>query len=203
MADHPVRMLIRGLIRNSGPMTAAQVMRALNDRHMGITPFTLDALLITEQDAGILEVTGYGPGQAGRRDQAVWSLARHAVLCWDKAPKAEPHEEWAAYQSDDCPPGNYAPNMDAGWRAKWKASMHGQRGRELRVEVRKSVGIVHAGSVQVKIVVHEDTSVVMSMNGTAEFTETDFRELYAAVDEARQVMHDYRVAHPREETVAL
>jgi hypothetical protein len=130
-------------------------------------------------------------------------VADHAVLCWDRPPKAESYEEWAKYQADSAPPGTYAPNMAGEWMTRWKAKLAGQRSDQLRVEVRKSVGVRHAGSVQVLVAAYENGIVAMSMNGTAEFSADDFAALTAAVDEARQAMHDYRAAHPREETVTL
>jgi hypothetical protein len=118
-----------------------------------------------------------------------------AVLCWEKPPKAEPYHEWAAYQSDDCPPGNYSPNMDQEWRRRWKAKACGQRGARLRVEVRKTTGD-RFQQVQVLLIVHEDGSVVMSMNGKAGFTAGEFAELGQAVEEARDAMREYRKLHP-------
>jgi hypothetical protein len=201
MADQ-YRRVILALIRNNGPMTAEQLMMALNDRHMGLTPAVLSAWLTAYRDAGMLSVAD-DPDHPHDQWHAKWCLVTHAVLCWDKPPKAEAYEEWAKRQSDDTPPGTYAPNMAGEWMTRWKAKLAGQRSGQLRVEVRKSLGVRHAGSVQVLVIAYENGIVAMSMNGTAEFTEGEFREMSAAVDEARQVMHDYRAAHPREETVAL
>lgn len=126
-----------------------------------------------------------------------------SVLTWEKPPKAEPYEEWAQYQADDAPPGTYAPNMDADWKSKWKAKLCGQRSGELRVEIRKSFCIERSGSVQGKFIVNEDGTMLVSMNGTAGFTDQDIADLFTAITEARDMMKRWRRAHPREETVAL
>lgn len=122
------------------------------------------------------------------------------VLTWEKAPKALPAEEWMGYQADGAPPGTYQPNMDDDWKLRWKAKMAGQRGGSLRVEIRKSTQVCHAGSVQVLIIVHEDGGVVMSMNGTAGFSPQDWQRLFNAVGEARRAIERFRAAHPKEET---
>lgn len=119
------------------------------------------------------------------------------VLEWGTAPKAEPYEQWARYQADDAPPGTYAPNMDDDWKSRWKARMAGQKSGALRVEVRKTTSITRGSSVQVLVIVHEDGSVQMSMNGTAEITAADLTDMYLGVAEARQAMTTWRAEHPR------
>lgn len=118
------------------------------------------------------------------------------VLDWGKPPQAQPHEEWAAYEADGAPPGTYQPNMDDAWKERWKAKLLGQRSDELRVEIRKSTSVSRAGSVQVKIIVFEDGSVLMSMNGTASLSADDFTSMYLAVGEARLAMSAWRKEHP-------
>jgi hypothetical protein len=120
------------------------------------------------------------------------------VLTWEKPPQAEPYEQWAACQADSAPPGTYAPNMDDGWKLRWKAKMRGLRKGDLRVEIRKSTGVRHAGSVQVLIIVGEDGTVCMSMNGAAEFSRDDWQQLFSAVAEARRAMVRFRSVHPAE-----
>lgn len=119
------------------------------------------------------------------------------VLTWEKPPRAEPYEQWAAYQADSAPPGTWVPNMDDSWKLRWKAKMAGQRTGELRVEIRKSAGVRHAGSVQVLIIVGEDATVTMSMNGAAEFSAEDWQQMFSAVAEARRAITRYRAAHPK------
>ena len=120
------------------------------------------------------------------------------VLEWGKAPKAEPPGDRAQWYGGGIP-GAYAPNMDDGWQARWKARMAGQRTGSLRVEVRKTTRIARGSSVQVLLIVHEDGSVQMSMNGTAGFTALDFARLHVAAAEARQAMATWRAEHPRAE----
>jgi hypothetical protein len=138
-------------------------------------------------------VTASAPGQL----IPLWSPDRREgtkvrVLTWEKPPPEQPYGQWASYQADSTPPGTYVPNMDDGWKASWKAVLRGQRGPGLRVEIRKSSSIRRGGSVQVKIVVSEDGSIQMSMNGTAEFTGGEFRELGGAIGEAMDAMCRYR-----------
>lgn len=64
------------------------------------------------------------------------------------------------------------------------------------MEVRKSVQVRHAGSVQVKVVVHETGDVLMSMNGVAGFSATAWAELQQAVAEAHDAMRSYRAVYP-------
>lgn len=116
------------------------------------------------------------------------------LLTWDKPPPAEPYEEYAKYQSDDCPPGNYAPNMDDEWKRRWKAKMLGQRSHDLgalRVEVRKTVFGVYAYA-QVLLIVGADGSVLQSMNGKAGFSAAEWAELHVAVAEALTVMEAFK-----------
>ena len=115
-----------------------------------------------------------------------------SVLTWDKPAQAKSYEEWASYQADSAPPGTYQPNMSDSAKEMWKAKLCGQRGGQLYVEIRKSVGVQHSGSVQVKIVVHEDGFVQTSMNGTAGWSQQEFLELGQAVEEARHAMAAYR-----------
>jgi hypothetical protein len=118
------------------------------------------------------------------------------VLEWGNAPRAEPYEQWAAYQADSAPPGTYMPNMDDDWKARWKAVMAGQRSGPLRVEVRKTTSITRGSSVQVLLIAYEDGDVELSMNGRAGFSAQDFARLHVAVAEARQAMASWREAHP-------
>lgn len=122
------------------------------------------------------------------------------VLTWERPPKAETYEDWAAWQADSAPPGTWVPNMDDAWKLKWKAKMAGQRSGDLRVEIRKSTGVRHAGSVQVLIIVSEEGTVTVSMNGAAGFSGEDWQQMYSAVAEARRAITRFRAAHPKEET---
>lgn len=124
------------------------------------------------------------------------------VLTWEMPPRAVPVEEWKAYEADGAPPGTYQPNMNREWQERWKAKMAGQRGDELRVEIRKSTSVSRAGSVQVKIIAYEDGSVNMSMNGTASLSADDFTNMYLAVGEARLAMTAWRKEHPAAEQEA-
>lgn len=125
-----------------------------------------------------------------------WSLVPLQVLCWDKAPKAQDPAERAQWWGGGIP-GAYAPNMDEQWMARWKARLAGQRGHELRVEVRKTTCITRGSSVQVLLVAWEDGQVGMSMNGTAEFSPQDWADMQAAVGEARAAMAAWRAEHPQ------
>jgi len=60
------------------------------------------------------------------------------ILEWGEPPKKEDPDVRAEYWGGGIP-GAYAPNMDAGWMARWKAKMTGQRGAVLTVEIRKTV----------------------------------------------------------------
>jgi hypothetical protein len=128
-----------------------------------------------------------------------WVLGPNAsILRWDKPPPELPYEQWAAYQADSTPPGTYQPNMSPEWMGRWKAKMAGQRSKnlsELQVVIRKT-----AGGVQVKIIVFHSGEMSMSMNGTAQFYETEVAELPLVVDEARQAMRLYVRHHPVKET---
>lgn len=114
------------------------------------------------------------------------------VLTWNRPRRAVPHEEWASYQADSAPPGTYQPNMDDEAKLAWKAKLLGQRSDKLRVEIRKSTDVSHAGSVQLVLVVFEDGSVVMSANGRAGFSSSEWWELTTAVGEARSAMELWR-----------
>jgi hypothetical protein len=116
----------------------------------------------------------------------------NSVLSWTPPAKAQSYEDWAACQADGTPPGTYQPNMGDVGKEMWKAKLRGQRGGELRVEIRKSVCVQHSGSVQVLIVVHENGDVSTSMNGTAVWSEQEFHDLAVAVGEARSAMRAYR-----------
>ena len=116
------------------------------------------------------------------------------VLEWGKPPQVQTPQEWASYQADSAPPGTWQPNMDEQWKLRWKAKLLGQKSGKLRVEIRKSTDVSHAGSVQVVMIVFEDGSVVMSMNGRAGFDREGFWALTAAVSEATSAMQLYRAS---------
>jgi hypothetical protein len=82
--------------------------------------------------------------------------------------------------------------MDDEWKLKWKAKLAGQKSGKLRVEIRKSTEVSHAGSVQLVLVVFEDGGVVMSANGRAGFSSRDWWELTTAVSEAISAMQLWR-----------
>ena len=90
-------------------------------------------------------------------------------------------EEWKGLSADGAPPGVYTPNMRREDMKKWKAKH--VRGKDPRVEIRVTVG----RCVQVLIVVRGN-EVKMSMNGTAEFTNDQIRELDQAIREAQTVL---------------
>jgi hypothetical protein len=114
------------------------------------------------------------------------------VLEWGRPPRLQSHEEWASYQADSAPPGTWQPNMDDDWKLKWKAKLLGQKSDKLRVEIRKSTDVTHAGSVQLVLVVFEDGGVVMSANGRAGFSRNDWWELTTAVGEALSAIELWR-----------
>lgn len=114
------------------------------------------------------------------------------VLVWGKPPRLQSPEEWASYEADGAPPGTYQPNMDDEWKLMWKAKLVGQRSGKLRVEIRKSTDVSHAGSVQLVLVVFEDRGVIMSANGRAGFSSHDWWELTTAVSEAISAMALWR-----------
>lgn len=103
------------------------------------------------------------------------------VLRWDKPVKAMTDEEWRAISADSAPPGVYVPNMSEDDKRAWKAKA--VRGRDLRVEIRKT-----AGPAQVLIIVRPGPQVWTSMNGTAHFTGAEWYELGQVVAEAAAVM---------------
>jgi len=113
------------------------------------------------------------------------------ILEWGAVPRAVPPDEHQAYSGGGIP-GAYAPNMDDEWKLKWKAKLLGQKSDKLRVEIRKSTDVSHAGSVQLVLVVFEDQSVVMSANGRAGFDRTGWWELTTAVSEAVSAMQLWR-----------
>lgn len=106
------------------------------------------------------------------------------VLEWGTPPRAVPAEEWARCQADGAPPGTYQPNMDNDWRARWKARLTGQRTGELRAEVRRTF----RNGTQVKMVFAPDGSMLLSANGTADFSAEDLGNLFLAAREARSAM---------------
>jgi hypothetical protein len=119
------------------------------------------------------------------------------LLRWDKPPAARPREEHERlYGGDGAPPGAYVPNMSEADMHDWKAKMCGQRSEglaELRVEIRKTIGGggpgggTGSGAVQVKMVVYSG-DVLVSMNGTAAFTPSEFRDMQRARDEAHEAL---------------
>lgn len=121
------------------------------------------------------------------------------VLNWGSPPRQLSHEEWASYEADSAPPGTYQPNMDDEWKLAWKAKLQGQKSGKLRVEIRKSTDVTHAGSVQLVVVVFEDESVVMSANGRAGFSKIEWWELCTAVSEAVSAMRLWRAQQKGEQ----
>lgn len=197
---------IREILAVRGPLTTGQVLAAMNEEGIAVTAEQLIALLKTGSAAGAIEVVQGVRTATFPVGYPRWQIASGqapGVLAWGKPPQAESYEQWASYQADSAPPGTYTPNMPDDWKRRWKAKMLGQRSGDLRVEVRKSTGVRHAGSVQVLVVAHENGDVLMSMNGQAGFTAETFAELHQAVEEARTAMRNWRKAHPREETVAI
>lgn len=167
-----------------GGATALEVYLGVQTAGAMVSRETVSKWLRAMHDAHQIEL------RAGR-----WVTGSAQLLAWDKPPLAEPYEKWAAYQADSAPPGTYQPNMSDEWMGRWKAKMCGQRSgdlqKNLRVEIRKSAG----RSVQVKIVAYLSSGVLMSMNGTAEFTAREFAELPLAVAEAREAMTRYARDH--------
>ncbi|MCW2929941.1 MAG: hypothetical protein JWM19_903 [Actinomycetia bacterium] len=123
------------------------------------------------------------------------------VLTWEKPPPEIPYAEWAAYQADSTPPGTYIPNMDDGWKRRWKASMHGQRSKDLadlRVVIRKTV-FGRQSYAQVLLVVGAGGSVLMSMNGKSDFSATEWTEMPKAVKEALWAMEAFKAQRAYEQ----
>lgn len=188
-----VQAMMLGELAEGGQLTTAELTARLNAVLSGearepVTTGQVHALLTAAALAGQVRI---GAREGSSLKVAVWS-ANRVVLCWGEPEREQSFEEWSKYQADSAPPGTYVPNMSDAWKARWKAKMAGTRSGPLRVEVRKSTGITRGGSCQVKMVVGEDGSVVMSMNGTAEFTAREFAEMGAAVTEARAAMARWR-----------
>lgn len=196
---------VREILGERGPLTTGQLLAAVNEEGIAATAEQLTEVLGAESTAGTIEVVQEMHTATFPMGYPKWALAgtTAGVLRWEKPPRAESYEEWASYQADSAPPGTYMPNMDDDWKAAWKAKMLGQRSGDLRTEIRKSTGIRHAGSVQFKLVAHENGDVEISANGVAGFTAKSYGELDQAVREAQQAMRAWRRAHPREETVAI
>lgn len=101
------------------------------------------------------------------------------VLRWDKPARVMSRAEYESISADGAPPGVYTPNMSGADAATWRAKKIG--GQDPRVEVR-----VLKGS-QVLIVVRP-REVRFSMNGPAQFTDQDWKDLSQAVSEARDAL---------------
>lgn len=181
---------IQAIVAGSGPegLPACEVWIGLQRQNILVSRETTTRWLRTMHDAHQVEVR-----------HGLWVTGPPQLLVWDKPPQAGPYEQWASCQADSAPPGTYQPNMSPAWMARWKATMRGQRSEDLmedlRVEIRKSVASGHH-SAQAKIVVCLSGEVLMSMNGTAEFTAQEFAELPLAVAEAREAMQRYARDHP-------
>lgn len=129
------------------------------------------------------------------------------VLSWARPQRAIPVEEWKAISADSAPPGVYSPNMSDEDRLKWKAKKIG--GKDPRVEIRKTVVGTPRKSkhgpwdntsyAQVVLTVRPfpDDTVIMSMNGTAEFTGGEFTEMMVAVQEAALALTTHNGSSPR------
>ena len=106
------------------------------------------------------------------------------ILTWETPKKkrsTKDHNE--LYQTEEIN-GAYVPNMSKDDEIRWKAKRIG--GKDLRIEIRKTTeghfdGNRHEGSAQTLIVVRPNGTVMMSMNGKAEF---DGLELKQVLDEA-------------------
>lgn len=146
-----------------------------------VTRGQLHALLTKMTIDGDVEPAGQGN----------WILKIPPLLAWEKPPQAEDPEVRAEYYGGGIP-GAYAPNMSREWMLRWKAKMLGQKGNDLRVEIRKSVAGDYGHHAQVLIVAYEDGSVRTSMNGKAGWSEREWAELPRAVDEARKAMRTWR-----------
>lgn len=120
-----------------------------------------------------------------------------AVLTWEQPPRLQEPEEHAKLTFDGGPPGAYVPNMDASWQQAWKAKLAGQNSPglgKLRVEIRKTVFGRHTYA-QVLLIVGADGSVVQSMNGKADYTAREWRDMTMAVAEAALAIEEYKTAH--------
>jgi hypothetical protein len=197
---------VRRIIAETGPVTTGDLLARVHEAGLrAATPEQLIGLLEAGKAQGIFAVSVERRAGTFSLGYPQWRLTgqslangqcREPVLVWDKPPKAESYEDWASYQADSAPPGTYVPNMNDDWKRAWKATMAGQRSRDLRIEVRKSVQVRHAGSVQVKAVVYETGDVLMSMNGVAGFSPAAWAELQQAVTEAHDAMRSYRAVYP-------
>ena len=109
------------------------------------------------------------------------------VLRWDRPPRAMSTAEWKAISADGAPPGVYTPNMSDTDKLTWKAKLAG--GKDPRAEIRKTVtaGYHYA---QVLIVIRPDQTVTVSGNGTMCFSQKEWAELAAAVEEARHALQN-------------
>ncbi len=197
--------VVRGIMTGRGPVTVNELFTLVLGEGISTSMEDVAAVLAMGRAQGEFEVSVERHAGALSAGYPCWRMkgqepapgqCREPVLVWGKPPQAEAYEDWAAYQADSAPHGTYQPNMPDDWKRTWKAKMTGQRGRYLAVEVRKSVQVRHAGSVQVKIVVHEGGDVLMSMNGVAGFSPVAWAELNQAVTEAHAAMAMYRKAHP-------
>jgi len=136
--------------------------------------------------------------QGGGGGYKMAAAPKIAILRWDSPPPLRPHSDHERLHG-----GCYVPNMAEGDARSWKAKLSGQRSeglRDLRVEIRKTVGGSGFDTVQVKLVVYAD-DVFLSMNGTAAFTPSEFRDLQRARDEAHQVLDGARAVLSREAAV--
>lgn len=183
-----VRERALGILAGEGPLTTAALTEALLRGGLEVDSGQVHAMLTAETLAGCVKV---GSTKQGGQMVPLWRLARRSLLTWEKPPKAEDPAVRAEYYGGGIP-GAYAPNMSQEWMGRWKAVMEGTRVPPLRVVVRKSTGITHGSSCQVKLIAGEDGSVVMSMNGTAAFGAGEWAELHQAVGEARAAMARYR-----------
>lgn len=189
-----VREEALAILADAGPLTTARLTAALLRAGLEVDTGKVNALMVSEAFAGYVKT---GSTEEGGARVPLWHLAAHTVLTWGKPPRAEDPAVRAEYYGGGIP-GAYAPNMSQEWMARWKAVMRGTRQPPLRVEVRKSVGITRGGSCQVKLIAAEDGSVVMSMNGTADFGAGEWAELAQAVSEARAAMARYRARGMRQ-----
>lgn len=176
--------LVREIIAQRGEagISVAYLREELASRDYFPARETLQHWLTEDTRAGLITTDGSSR-------YTIKAAPKIAILRWDKPPPLRPHSDHERFYG-----GCYVPNMAEADARSWKAKLSGQRSenlKDLRVEIRKTVGGTGYDLVQVKLVVYAD-SVYLSMNGTAGFTPSEFRELQRARDEAHQVLDDAR-----------
>ncbi len=123
-----------------------------------------------------------------------------SVLTFAKPKRAQSVEAWKSISADGAPPGVYTPNMSEKDQERWRAKLVGTKSGELRIEIRSSKSgsqmvIIVAGAKQVELsrnqyrrTTLDPYEIKMSANGPLWFKVEVWKELKAAVQEARDIL---------------